>query len=85
MCPSPVTGPQHGAGALAIALQVLGLPADPAQIADQSGKRVLAETDLLRAARRFPVKAIRGEYFYTIKERAPQRLRPRAASHRPYG
>jgi subfamily B ATP-binding cassette protein HlyB/CyaB len=46
-----------GAKALAFALQVLGLPADPADIAHQSGKRELDETDLLRAARRFPVKA----------------------------
>jgi subfamily B ATP-binding cassette protein HlyB/CyaB len=40
-----------------MALQILGLSADPAEIAHQSGKRVLDETDLLRAARRFPVKA----------------------------
>jgi subfamily B ATP-binding cassette protein HlyB/CyaB len=45
------------ASALAFALQILGVPADPAQIAHQSGKRELDETDLLRAARRFPVKA----------------------------
>jgi len=45
------------AKALAIALQVLGLNADPAEIAHQSGKQSLDETDLLRAARRFPVKA----------------------------
>jgi subfamily B ATP-binding cassette protein HlyB/CyaB len=49
--------PDCGAKALAFALQILGLPADPAQIAHQSGKRELDETDLLRAARRFPVKA----------------------------
>ena len=46
-----------GAGALAFALQMLGLPADPAEITHQSGKRALDETDLLRAARRFAVKA----------------------------
>jgi ATP-binding cassette, subfamily B, bacterial HlyB/CyaB len=45
------------AKALAFALQILGLPADPAELAHQSGKRELDETDLLRAARRFPVKA----------------------------
>jgi subfamily B ATP-binding cassette protein HlyB/CyaB len=45
-----------GAAALAFALQMLGLPADRAQIAHESGKRMLDETDLLRAARRFPVK-----------------------------
>ena len=49
--------PDCGAKALAFALQILGLPADPAEIAHQSGKRELDETDLLRAARRFPVKA----------------------------
>jgi subfamily B ATP-binding cassette protein HlyB/CyaB len=46
-----------GAAALAFALQMLGLPADPAEITHQSGKRALGETDLLRQARRFPVKA----------------------------
>jgi ATP-binding cassette, subfamily B, bacterial HlyB/CyaB len=45
------------ARALAFALQILGVPADPAEIAHQSGKPGLDETDLLRAARRFPVKA----------------------------
>jgi subfamily B ATP-binding cassette protein HlyB/CyaB len=45
-----------GAKALAFALQMLGLPADPTQIVHQSGKRTLDETDLLRATRRFPVK-----------------------------
>jgi subfamily B ATP-binding cassette protein HlyB/CyaB len=49
--------PDCGAKALAFALQMLGLPADPAQIAHQSGKQALDETELLRAARRFPVKA----------------------------
>jgi subfamily B ATP-binding cassette protein HlyB/CyaB len=49
--------PDCAAKALAFALQILGLPADPAEIAHQSGKRELDETDLLRAARRFPVKA----------------------------
>jgi subfamily B ATP-binding cassette protein HlyB/CyaB len=46
-----------GAGALAFALQVLGLPADPAQILHQSGRPALEEGDILRAARGFPVKA----------------------------
>lgn len=46
-----------GAAALAFALRVLGLPADPAQIRHQSGKHALGEGDILRAARRFPVKA----------------------------
>jgi ATP-binding cassette, subfamily B, bacterial HlyB/CyaB len=48
---------ESGATALAFALQMLGLPADPAQIAHQSGKQALDEGDLLRAARHFPVKA----------------------------
>src|SRR5215469_4312721 len=50
-------GADAGAAALAFALQMLGLPADPAEITHQSGKRALDETDLLRAARRFAVKA----------------------------
>ena len=43
--------------ALAIALQLLGLPASPAEILHQSGKVRMDEADLLRVARRFPVKA----------------------------
>jgi subfamily B ATP-binding cassette protein HlyB/CyaB len=46
-----------GAGAMAFLLQLLGLPADPAQILHQSGKASLDEADLLRAAKNFPVKA----------------------------
>ena len=46
-----------GAISLAFVLQLLGLPADPAQILHQSGKTRLNDDDLLRAARRFPVKA----------------------------
>ncbi len=45
------------AAAFAFLLQLLGLPADPAELVHQSGKITLDETDLLRAARRFPVKA----------------------------
>lgn len=48
--------PDPGAGALAFALQVLGIPADPVQIRHESGRDSLDESDLLRAARRFPVK-----------------------------
>ena len=48
--------PENGAVALAFALQVLGLPADAAQIRHDNGKPSLDEADLLRAARRFPVK-----------------------------
>jgi subfamily B ATP-binding cassette protein HlyB/CyaB len=51
------TAIDSGARALAIVLQVLGLPVDPVELAHQSGKRELNETDLLRMARRFPVKA----------------------------
>ena len=46
-----------GAGALAFLLQLLGLPADAAQILHQSGKASLGEADVLRAAKHFPVKA----------------------------
>ncbi len=60
-----------GAKALAFALQILGLPADPAEIAHQSGKRRLDETDLLRAARRFPVKARAHRSSYERLERTP--------------
>jgi ATP-binding cassette, subfamily B, bacterial HlyB/CyaB len=54
---TPQTRPDAGAAALAFALQMLGVPADPAEITHQSGKRILDEADLLRATRRFPVKA----------------------------
>ena len=47
----------QGSASLAFVLQLLGLPADAAQILHQSGKAVLSDVDLLRAARRFPVKA----------------------------
>ena len=43
--------------ALAVALQVLSVPANAAEISHQSGKPALEEADLLRAAKRFPVKA----------------------------
>lgn len=47
-----------GAWALALALQVLGLPAEAARIEHEMGRpRKVGDTDLLRAARRFPVKA----------------------------
>jgi len=55
--PPPGSNSDAGAAALAFALNVVGLPADPAQILHQSGKPALDEADLLRAARRFPVKA----------------------------
>jgi subfamily B ATP-binding cassette protein HlyB/CyaB len=46
-----------GAAALAFALQIIGLPADAAEIVHRNGSPQLNEADLLRAARRFPVKA----------------------------
>ena len=46
-----------GASALAFILQVLGLPANAAELVHQSGKATLDAGDLLRLARRFPVKA----------------------------
>ena len=47
----------QGSASLAFVLNLLGLPADPEQIRHQSGKARLGEVDLVRAARRFPVKA----------------------------
>ena len=55
-----MTQPQidQGAWALALTLQVLGLAADPAQIVHEAGLvSALSESDLLRAAGRYPVKA----------------------------
>jgi subfamily B ATP-binding cassette protein HlyB/CyaB len=52
--PTPI---DTGAAALAFALQVVGLPADPSEILHRSGRTSLNESDLLRAARQFPVKA----------------------------
>jgi subfamily B ATP-binding cassette protein HlyB/CyaB len=46
-----------GAAALAFLLQLLGVPADPAEILHQSGKASLEEADVLRSVKRFPVKA----------------------------
>ncbi len=45
-----------GAAAFAFLLQLLGVPADAAEILHQSGKAALDEADLLRAAKRYPVK-----------------------------
>ena len=48
----------QGAWALALTLQVLGLAADPVQIFHDAGSaEALVQSDLLRAARKFPVKA----------------------------
>ena len=46
-----------GAEALAFALRVLSVPADAAEISHHSGKPSLNENDVLRATKRFPVKA----------------------------
>jgi subfamily B ATP-binding cassette protein HlyB/CyaB len=46
-----------GAAAMAFLIQLLGLPADPAEILHQTGMPTLDEATILRAAKRFPVKA----------------------------
>jgi subfamily B ATP-binding cassette protein HlyB/CyaB len=46
-----------GAAALAFLLRLMGLAANPAEILHQSGKTSLDAEDMLRIARRFPVKA----------------------------
>jgi subfamily B ATP-binding cassette protein HlyB/CyaB len=46
-----------GAEAFAFLLQLVGLPANAAEILHQSGKPAMDETDLLRAAKAYPVKA----------------------------
>ena len=46
----------EGALALALTLQLLGIPADAADLLHQSGKRAFGERDMLIAAKRFPVK-----------------------------
>ncbi len=56
MTPGP-GAPDSGAAALAFIMQLLGLPADAAEILHQSGRPALDEAEILRAARRFPVKA----------------------------
>src|SRR6516162_2443676 len=52
--PPPPLDP--GAAALAFILQLLGLPANAAELVHQSGRTRLDETDLMRIGRRFPVK-----------------------------
>jgi subfamily B ATP-binding cassette protein HlyB/CyaB len=54
--PPPPAPVDPGAAALAFILQLLGLPANAAELLHQSGKPRLDETDLLRLARRYPVK-----------------------------
>jgi subfamily B ATP-binding cassette protein HlyB/CyaB len=53
----PSASMDPAAASLAFILQFLGLPANPAEILHQSGKASLDHADLLRIARRFPVKA----------------------------
>src|SRR5579859_5162014 len=53
----PAQHQDTAAAALAFILQLLGLPANAAELLHQSGKASLDEADLLRLARRFPVKA----------------------------
>lgn len=72
--PRPATAePDPGAAALSFALRLLGIPADPAEIRHQSGKQALDEPDLLRAARRFPVKvrAVRSDFDRILKTPLP--------------
>jgi len=49
--------PDPAAAALAFVLQTLGLPANAAEILHQNGANRLEEGDLVRIARRYPVKA----------------------------
>jgi subfamily B ATP-binding cassette protein HlyB/CyaB len=46
-----------GAAAFAFLLQLLGVPADPAEILHHSGRASLGEAEILREAKRYPVKA----------------------------
>ncbi|MGH7012406.1 MAG: cysteine peptidase family C39 domain-containing protein, partial [Caulobacteraceae bacterium] len=46
-----------GAAALAFILQLLGLPANPAELLHRSGRAHLTETEILRLAKGYPVKA----------------------------
>jgi len=50
-------GMDPGAASFAFLLQLLGVPADPAEILHHSGRSALDEAELLRAAKRYPVKA----------------------------
>jgi subfamily B ATP-binding cassette protein HlyB/CyaB len=46
-----------GAASFAFLLQLLGVAADPAEILHHSGRLALDEAELLRAAKRYPIKA----------------------------
>ena len=54
--PSPPSAPDSGAVALSWALQLLGLPVEPAHLMARAGKDAPDEADLLRAVRDWPVK-----------------------------
>src|SRR6516225_2239319 len=45
-----------GATAFAFVLQLLGIPANPSEILHSSGRAAMGEDDILRAAKRFPLK-----------------------------
>ncbi len=55
--PHAIAVADTGAAALAFLMQLIGLPADAAELLHQSGRATLDEAEILRAARRFPVKA----------------------------
>jgi subfamily B ATP-binding cassette protein HlyB/CyaB len=55
--PPPAATIDTGAAALAFLLQLIGLPAEAAELQHQAGRTRLEADDLLRIARRFPVKA----------------------------
>jgi subfamily B ATP-binding cassette protein HlyB/CyaB len=53
----PATAMDTGAAAFAFLLQLLGVPADPAEILHHSGRATLDEAEILREAKRYPIKA----------------------------
>ena len=53
----PTGAMDSGAAAFAFLLQLLGVPADPAEILHHSGRAALDEAEILREAKRFPVKS----------------------------
>ncbi len=53
----PADAMDTGAAAFAFLLQLLGIPADPAEILHHSGRAALDEAEILREAKRYPVKA----------------------------
>jgi subfamily B ATP-binding cassette protein HlyB/CyaB len=53
----PAAAMDTGAAAFAFLLQLLGVPADAAEILHHSGRATLDEAEILREAKRYPVKA----------------------------